>query len=194
MGRYRPPEPEKTAVITASGFARLQHELNFLWKEKRPEVTARVAAAAALGDRSENADYIYGKRQLGEIDRRIRYLDKRIRTMQVVDRLPADKTKIYFGAWVTLKSLDGEPSDEVEDTCDYRLVGPDEIDFDPAYISIDSPMAMVLIGKSKGDEISLVQSSQTTKILSFEDTARLRHYRICNVRYDPLQKIGCIIA
>ena len=95
-------------MITASGFARLQQELNFLWKEKRPEVTARVAAAAALGDRSENADYIYGKRQLGEIDRRIRYLDKRIRTMQVVDRLPADETKVYFGAWVTLEGIDAK--------------------------------------------------------------------------------------
>ena len=167
MGRYRPPEPEKTAVITASGFARLQHELNFLWKEKRPEVTARVAAAAALGDRSENADYIYGKRQLGEIDRRIRYLDKRIRIMQVVDRLPADETKIYFGAWVTMESLDDEPSEKVAGNAVYRLVGPDEIDFDPAYISIDSPMAKVLIGKSKGDEITLVQSEQTSKILSF---------------------------
>lgn len=186
MGRYRPPEPEKTAVITASGFARLQHELNFLWKEKRPEVTARVAAAAALGDRSENADYIYGKRQLAEIDRRIRYLDKRIRTMQVVDRLPADKTRVYFGAWVTLESLDGEPSDEVAGSATYRLVGPDEIDFDPAYISIDSPMAKVLIGKSKGDEITLVQSEQSSKILSFEDTARSRRYSICDIRYVPL--------
>ena len=186
MGRYRPPEPEKTAVITASGFARLQHELNFLWKEKRPEVTARVAAAAALGDRSENADYIYGKRQLGEIDRRIRYLDKRIRIMQVVDRLPADETKIYFGAWVTMESLDDEPSEKVAGTAVYRLVGPDEIDFDPAYISIDSPMAMVLIGKSKGDEIALVQSNNTTRILSFQDTARARRYAICDIRYDAL--------
>ncbi|MBL6813888.1 MAG: transcription elongation factor GreB [Pseudomonadales bacterium] len=189
MGRYRPPEPEKTAVITAPGFARLQHELNFLWKEKRPEVTARVAAAAALGDRSENADYIYGKRQLGEIDRRIRYLDKRIRTMQVVDRLPADETKIYFGAWVTLESLDDDAADGVADTSTYRLVGPDEIDFDPGYISIDSPMAKALIGKSQGDQISLVQAGKTSKILSFEDTARLRRYGICNVRYEPLKKM-----
>ena len=187
MGRYRPPEPEKTAVITASGFARLQQELNFLWKEKRPEVTARVAAAAALGDRSENADYIYGKRQLGEIDRRIRYLDKRIRTMQVVDRLPADKTKVYFGAWVTLEGVDADSTGEISKSLPtYRIVGPDEIDFDTAYISIDSPMARALIGKSEGDEISLVQSDTSTKILSFEQTARPRHYRICAVRYDPL--------
>jgi len=100
MGRYRPPEPAKAAIITAQGLTRLQEQLNFLWKEKRPEVTARVAAAAALGDRSKNADYIYGKRQLADIDQRIRYLDKRIRTMQVVDRLPSDTSRIYFGAWV----------------------------------------------------------------------------------------------
>ena len=186
MGRYRPPEPEKTAVITASGFARLQHELNFLWKEKRPEVTARVAAAAALGDRSENGDYIYGKRQLGEIDRRIRYLDNRIRSMQVVNRLPADETKIYFGAWVTMESLDDGLSEKVAVTAVYRLVGPDEIDFDPAYISIDSPMAMLLIGKSKGDEIALVQSDNRSRILSFQDTPRARRYAICDVRYDAL--------
>ncbi len=187
MGRYRPPEPEKTAVITASGFARLQQELNFLWKEKRPEVTARVAAAAALGDRSENADYIYGKRQLGEIDRRIRYLDKRIRTMQVVDRLPADETKVYFGAWVTLEGIDAKSAGKISESLPtYRVVGPDEIDFDTAYISIDSPMARVLIGKSEGDEISLVQSDTSTKILSFEQTTRPRRYRICAVRYDPL--------
>ena len=187
MGRYRPPEPEKTAVITASGFARLQQELNFLWKEKRPEVTARVAAAAALGDRSENADYIYGKRQLGEIDQRIRYLDKRIRTMQVVDRLPTDETKVYFGAWVTLEGIDAKSAGEISGSLPtYRVVGPGEIDFDTAYISIDSPMARVLIGKSEGDEISLVQSDTSTKILSFEQTARPRRYRICAVRYDPL--------
>ena len=174
-------------MITAPGFARLQQELNFLWKEKRPEVTARVAAAAALGDRSENADYIYGKRQLGEIDRRIRYLDKRIRTMQVVDRLPADETKVYFGAWVTLEGIDAKSAGEISESLPtYRVVGPDEIDFDTAYISIDSPMARVLIGKSEGDEISLVQSDTSTKILSFEQTARPRRYRICAVSYDPL--------
>jgi transcription elongation factor GreB len=146
-----------------------------------------VAAAAALGDRSENADYIYGKRQLGEIDRRIRYLDKRIRTMQVVDRLPADETKVYFGAWVTLEGIDAKSAGEISESLPtYRVVGPDEIDFDTAYISIDSPMARVLIGKSEGDEISLVQSDTSTKILSFEQTARPRRYRICAVSYDPL--------
>ena len=142
-----------------------------------------MAAAAALGDRSENADYIYGKRQLAEIDGRIRYLDKRLRTLQVVDRKPTDEGLVYFGAWVWL-----EPRDDLEQQkmLLYRIVGPDEIDDDPAYISIDSPMAKVLIGKSKGDEITLVQSEQTSKILSFEDTARARRYSICDIRYVPL--------
>lgn len=177
MGRYRPPEPEKTAVVTAAGFTRLRRELNFLWKEKRPEVTARVAAAAALGDRSENADYIYGKRQLAEIDRRIHYLDKRIRVVQVVDRLPSDTSKVYFGAWVTLAPVvrgDGQT---------YRLVGPDEIDDAPGYISIDSPMAKALLGKSQGDEIAIMQTASSTKILSFDDTTEPTRYAIGAIDY-----------
>ena len=177
MGRYRPPEPEKTAVVTAAGFTRLQRELNFLWREKRPEVTARVAAAAALGDRSENADYIYGKRQLAEIDRRIRYLDKRIRVMQVVDRLPNDTSKVYFGAWVTLTPV------VLGNSQTYRLVGPDEIDDAPAYISIDSPMAKALLGKSQGDEIAIMQTARSTKILSFDDTAEPTRYAIVAIDY-----------
>lgn len=181
MGRYRPPEPEKTAVITAAGCARLQQELNFLWKEKRPDVTARVAAAAALGDRSENADYIYGKRQLAEIDRRIRYLDKRIRVMQVVDSLPSDTSKVYFGAWVTLTPVDGGNNQT------YRLVGPDEIDDAPSYISIDSPMARALLGKSQGNEIAIMQTTTSTKILSFNDATEPSRYCIDAIHYqEPL--------
>ena len=178
MGRYRPPEPEKTAVITAAGFRRLQQELNYLWKDKRPEVTSRVAAAAALGDRSENADYIYGKRQLAEIDRRIRYLDKRIRTMQVVDRLPSDDNKVYFGAWVTLRSANGDQSPR------YRLVGPDEIDDKPEYISIDSPMAEALLGKTQGEKITILQTNTSTKVLSFDETTEPTRYWIDNIHYE----------
>ena len=159
MGRYRPPDPEKTAIITAAGFSRLQKELNYLWKQKRTEVTSRVAAAAALGDRSENADYIYGKRKLAEIDHRIRYLDKRIRTMQVVDRRPSNNNRVYFGAWVTLKSANGDQSPR------YRLVGPDEIDDKPEYISIDSPMARALLGKTLGDEVTVVTPSGDRHLL-----------------------------
>ena len=156
MGRYRPPEPAKAAIITVEGFARLQRKSLTTCGRRKTEVTARVAAAAALGDRSENADYIYGKRQLGEIDRRIRYLDKRISTMQVVDRLPSDPSKIYFGAWVELRHWD------TEELYTYRIVGPDEIDHDPAYISIDSPMAKALIGKSAGEDISILQTTSRT--------------------------------
>jgi transcription elongation factor GreB len=177
MGRYRPPEAPKAAIITAEGFARLQQELNYLWKEKRPEVTARVAAAAALGDRSENADYIYGKRQLGEIDRRIRYLDKRISTMQVVDRLPSDTSKIYFGAWVELRHC------ETDQSYRYRIVGPDEIDQDPAYISIDSPMAKVLLGKAVEDEIAIFQTTKSSRVLSFEAEPEATRYEITGIRY-----------
>jgi len=156
----------------------LQQELNYLWKDKRPEVTSRVAAAAALGDRSENADYIYGKRQLAEIDRRIRYLDKRIRTMQVVDRLPSDDNKVYFGAWVTLRSANGDQSQR------YRLVGPDEIDDKPEYISIDSPMAEALLGKTQGEKITILQTNTSTKVLSFDETTEPTRYWIDNIRYE----------
>ena len=117
------------------------------------------------------------KRQLGEIDQRIRYLDKRISTMQVVDRLPSDTGKVYFGAWVELRH---------RETCDsytYRIVGPDEIDQDPAYISIDSPMAKALIGKSEGDDISILQTTQNSKVLSFEKTPDPTEYKITAIRY-----------
>ena len=108
MSRYRPPPEKSSPYITAVGQARLQNELRYLWKEKRPEVTQKVSEAAALGDRSENAEYIYGKRQLAEIDRRIRYLSKRLDELNVVDRAPPDTSKVYFGAWVDLESEDGE--------------------------------------------------------------------------------------
>jgi transcription elongation factor GreB len=136
-----------------------------------------VAAAAALGDRSENADYIYGKRQLGEIDRRIRYLDKRISTMQVVDRLPSDTSKIYFGAWVKLRHC------ETDDSYTYRIVGPDEIDQDPAYISVDSPMAKALMGKLKGENICVLQTAQNSKVLNFDKTPDPTEYEIIGIRY-----------
>ena len=177
MGRYRPPEPEKTPIITAAGFSRLRQELNHLWKIKRPQVTARVAADAALRDRSENADYVYGKKQLAEMDHRIRYLDKRIRTMQVVERPPDDRNKIYFGAWVTLTSVEGDHKPR------YRLGGPDEIDEKPEYISIDSPMAKALLGKTLGDEIAIVQSATSTKVLTFEQTAEPTRYWIHSIVY-----------
>jgi len=143
MSRYRPPRPEASAYITPEGHARLSEELRYLWKEKRPEVTRKVAEAAAMGDRSENAEYIYGKKQLREIDSRIRFLSKRLDALVVVDRKPPDTSRIYFGAWVVIEEDGGSRR--------YRLVGPDEFDRAPGYISIDSPVARALLKKTAGD-------------------------------------------
>ncbi len=154
MSRYRPPRPAASPYITREGFQRLQAELAYLWHEKRPEVTAKVAEAAAQGDRSENAEYIYGKKQLREIDGRIRYLTKRLETLQVIDTLPADRTTVYFGAWVTLESMDGE-------AVTYRVVGADEFDADPRYISVDAPLARAVIGRSLDDEVVVQRQVET---------------------------------
>lgn len=134
--------------ITANGKSALQNELNQLWKQERPEWTQRVSDAAKEGDRSENAEYIYSKKKLREIDRRIRFLSKRLDVIQVVDRLPSDQSRVFFGAWITLDSPDGQ--------VEYRLVGSDEINAKPGYISINSPLANQLIGKSVGDCFSLL--------------------------------------
>ena len=146
MSRYRPPRPRSSPYITPAGYARLNDELKYLWKEKRPEVTRKVAEAAAQGDRSENAEYIYGKKQLREIDARVRFLARRLEELTVVDKPPRDRDRIYFGAWVTLEDAAGK-------THRYRLVGPDEFDAAPGYISIDSPMARALLKKRVDDEV-----------------------------------------
>jgi transcription elongation factor GreB len=146
VSRYRPPAPRAAPYITAAGFARLEAELRTLWRETRPEVTRRVAEAAAMGDRSENAEYIYGKKQLREIDARVRYLSKRLEALNVVDRAPADRSRIFFGAWV-------EVIDESGSAERYRLVGPDEIGTVAGYISIDAPVARALLGKRVGDVV-----------------------------------------
>lgn len=134
--------------ITPDGEQALREELQYLWKVKRPEVTQAVREAAALGDRSENAEYIYGKKQLREIDRRVRFLSKRLDELTVVDRLPADQSRVFFGAWVTIEDDDGE-----EQT--YRLVGADEFDLAKGYLSINAPLARALIGKHLDDEVSV---------------------------------------
>lgn len=146
MSRYRPPSPPKSAYITQEGAQALLAELKYLWKEKRPAVTETVREAAAQGDRSENAEYIYGKKQLREIDRRVRYLEKRLDVCTVVDRFPSDQERVFFGAWVTLE-------DETGNIKEYRIVGPDELDHNPNYISIDSPVARALLKKQEGDEV-----------------------------------------
>ena len=150
MGRYRPPAQAQARYITATGARQLNDELKYLWKVKRPEVTQAVKEAAAQGDRSENAEYIYGKKQLREIDRRVRYLSKRLDVLTVVDRLPEDRDTVFFGAWVTLM-------DEQEKEYRYRIVGPDEISNEEGYISMDSPMAKRLLKRHVGDEFSITK-------------------------------------
>ena len=156
MGRYRPPQPVGSKYITAEGHKRLTDEHDYLWKKKRPEVTRILSAAAAEGDRSENAEYIYRKKELREIDSRVRFLRKRLDNMVIVDRTPKDQDKVYFGAWVTVENGDG-----VENT--YRIVGPDEIDPKLAFISMDSPMGKALLGKSLDDEISITIDTKEAK-------------------------------
>lgn len=147
MGRWRPPAERGSAYITRLGFDALQREYTERWKT-RAEVTAALSAAAAEGDRSENAEYIYRKKQLREIDRRIRYLSKRLDELQVVDRLPDDQRRVFFGAWVTLEDDDGN---ELR----VRIVGPDEIDPEKSYISMDSPVARALLKKTIDDEVTV---------------------------------------
>ena len=148
MSRYRPPSPPKSAYITQEGAQALLAELKYLWKEKRPAVTETVREAAAQGDRSENAEYIYGKKQLREIDSRVRYLEKRLDACTVVDRFPSDQERVFFGAWVKLEDEEGEVKE-------YRIVGPDELDHHANYISIDSPVARALLKKQEGDEVEI---------------------------------------
>jgi transcription elongation factor GreB len=148
MSRYRPPQPQGSKYITPEGAKRLREELDHLWRVQRPQVTAAVAAAAAQGDRSENAEYTYGKKQLREIDRRVRFLRKRLEGIAIVDQPPSDPRRIFFGAWVRVED------DEGAERC-VRIVGPDEFDLEPDYISMDSPLARALMRKAIEDEVSV---------------------------------------
>jgi len=168
MGRYRPPQPVGSKYITAEGHKRLSEELDYLWRKKRPEVTRILSAAAAEGDRSENAEYIYRKKELREIDARVRFLRKRLDDMVIVDRIPADTGKIYFGAWVTIEGEDG-----AEKT--YRIVGPDEFDPKLNFISMDSPMGKALLGKSLDDEFSI--------LINTKEGQQKRSYIINEINY-----------
>jgi transcription elongation factor GreB len=132
--------------ITPEGHKHLREELSYLWKIKRPQVTQAVAEAAAMGDRSENAEYIYGKKQLRQIDSRIRFLSKRLSELIVVDRIPEDTSRVFFGAWVQIEDSDGN-------VYRYRIVGPDEFDAEMGFISIDSPMAKALLRRTEGEEV-----------------------------------------
>lgn len=163
MGRYRAPQVPGSQFITPEGIARLRAELDVLWRTERPRVTQAVQEAAAQGDRSENAEYIYGKRRLREIDSRVRFLRQRLDGMTVVDQPPADPTRVFFGAWVSLERNDGV---EVR----YRIVGPDETDAAGGYISMDSPLGRALLGKGLDAQVSveLPAGSTTFTIVAVE--------------------------
>ena len=163
MGRYRAPQVPGSQFITPEGIARLREELDVLWRTERPRVTQAVQEAAAQGDRSENAEYIYGKRRLREIDSRVRFLRQRLDGMTVVDQPPADPTRVFFGAWVRLERNDGV---EVR----YRIVGPDETDAAGGYISMDSPLGRALLGKGLDAQVSveLPAGSTTFTIVAVE--------------------------
>jgi transcription elongation factor GreB len=149
MGRYRPPSPKSSPYITPEGASKMRAEVHHLWKIERPKVTHIVHEAAKNGDRSENGDYIYGKRRLREIDSRVRYLTKRIEEATIVEDKPRDPSKVFFAAWVTVED-EGSGDEHI-----YRLVGSDEIDSALNWISIDSPIARALVGKSIDDEIKV---------------------------------------
>jgi transcription elongation factor GreB len=163
MGRYRPPQATGSKYITRQGAQRLREELETLWRVERPRVTQAVAEAAAQGDRSENAEYTYGKRRLREIDRRVRFLRKRLEGMVIVEQPPSDPRRVFFGAWVAIEADDGVESR-------YRIVGPDEFDMAPGYISMDSPLGRALLGKRLDDEFTadLPGGARTFVIIAIE--------------------------
>lgn len=154
-----------TTYITSQGAANLKKELEFLWSEERPKIVDNVHEAAKNGDRSENGDYIYGKRKLREIDRRIRYITKQLATIQVVRKKPTDRNRIYFSAFVKLRNLENEK------IMTFRLVGIDETNPEKRWINFESPLSKSLLGKSASDIIELTTANTTT------------HYEILDVWY-----------
>ncbi|MFZ9311357.1 MAG: transcription elongation factor GreB [Arenimonas sp.] len=158
MSRWRPPSEASTALITRDGLERLRGELQDLWQVRRPEVVKALSAAAAEGDRSENAEYIYRKKQLGEIDRRVRYLSKRIEVLKVPEQDKAPRNRIFFSAWFELENEDG-------DTRRYRIVGPDETDARSNWISIDSPLARAALNKAVDMEFEVELPTGLTRYL-----------------------------
>jgi transcription elongation factor GreB len=156
MGRWRPPPPKSSPYITPAGYDALKRELDEIWVRRRDVVRA-LSAAAAEGDRSENAEYIYRKKELAGIDRRIRYLQKRLPKLKVVREQPR-RDAVYFGATV-------EVLDESGETNAYRIVGPDETNTKAGEISVDSPVARALLGKRVDDEVS-VRAAGTQKTVA----------------------------
>lgn len=168
MTRWRDPakdprQEKKSNLITPQGFARLKGIHDHLSRVRRPELSAKVGEAAALGDRSENADYTYNKKELNRVIARIRYLGKRLDELQVVDRLPADTDRVYFGAYVTLEDEDGEEMA-------IRLVGHDETDTAKRWISVDAPLARALLGKALDEEVTVAApGGETTYVITVID-------------------------
>ena len=165
MTRYRKSEAPGSKFATAEGARRLREELDHLWRVHRPQVTRAVSEAAAQGDRSENAEYIYGKKQLREIDRRVRFLRQRLEGLVVVTRPPDDRTRVFFGAWVRIEDEEGHETE-------LRIVGPDEIDPARHYVSMDSPLARALMRRQSGDEFTVEVPGGT------------RSYVVTEVRYE----------
>lgn len=157
--------PRGLRYITPEGFKVLQAELEHLWKTERPKVTNEVMWAAAQGDRSENAEYIYGKKRLREIDRRIRFLTRRLESLTVVESSPEQHGTVRFGAWVTVEDEEGQ-------VATYRIVGPDEFDVKAGKISVDSPLAKALLGKKVDDEVVVSRPKGETELV------------IVDIRYD----------
>jgi transcription elongation factor GreB len=166
MTRYRKSEAPGSKFATAEGARRLREELDHLWRVHRPQVTRAVSEAAAQGDRSENAEYIYGKKQLREIDRRVRFLRQRLEGLVVVTRPPDDRTRVFFGAWVRIEDEEGHETE-------LRIVGPDEIDPARRYVSMDSPLARALMRRQSGDEFTVEVPGGT------------RSYVVTEIRYEP---------
>jgi transcription elongation factor GreB len=146
--RTRPDESKKPSYITREGYRRLEEEAHRLWTVERPKLTKAVAEAAAEGDRSENAEYIYGKRKLFEIDRRLAFLGKRLEVLTIVDRKPDNSGRVFFGAYVTLEDENGQ-------SVSYQIVGPDETDNQGRCVSCESPMGRALLGRQVGDEVTV---------------------------------------
>ncbi len=160
-GPTRSASGSTTTYITARGYKELSDELDHLWKVERPKVTQEVSDAAALGDRSENAEYIYGKKRLREIDRRLRFLSKRLDELQVVTPSSAQEGRVFFGAQVTVGNEEGEA------LC-FQIVGPDEFDPAKSRISVDSPMAQALLGKVEGDEVRVQRPKDSVMVTILE--------------------------
>jgi transcription elongation factor GreB len=155
--REEAPLPRGPRFITAAGYRAMQLELEKLWKVERPRITEEVSVAAAQGDRSENAEYIYGKKKLREIDRRIRFLTKRLERLRVVEPSAEQRGRVYFGAWVTIRDEDDKEST-------YRIVGGDETDLSKRQISVDSPVALALLGKKVGDVATVQRPKGPTEV------------------------------